>query len=191
MLAILRTYNLWYTKRDDMLHSTRVLELLPWAVVGHFSDVHLDALLDRLVRVVSADCLDVNPFLLRVATRKIRKMVEEVNGCFRLALAVDPRRSDLWPSGRWWGLEFGRVEVKTSGEELVELGYAGNDLVAVVKHDDVCLGCFYISGELKTRGIGWSRVELLRFWMLALWRVLSRQEAIVATKFSIARFMQA
>ena len=145
MLAIPGTYNLRHTKRDDMFHSARVAELLPWAVVGHFSDVHLDALLDRLVRVVSTDCLDVDPFLLRVATRKIRKMMEEVNGCFRLALAIDPRRRYLWPSGRWWDLELGRVEVKVSGEELVELGYAGNDLVAVVRHDDVCLGCFYVS----------------------------------------------
>lgn len=50
-------------------------------------------------------------------------------------MTVGAGRSDLWPSGGWWGLEFGRVEVEVGSKEVVEFGHAGNDLVAVVRHD--------------------------------------------------------
>jgi hypothetical protein len=51
-------------------------------------------------------------------------------------LTNEPSRSDLRPPVWWWGLELGVAEVKMSGQEGVELRHAGNDLVAVVGHDD-------------------------------------------------------
>jgi hypothetical protein len=92
-------------------------------------------LFDRLVRVVRADGCVVDPLLLPVATGKIREETKEVDDCVRFALLVGVVESDLCPSSWWWGFEFGRIEVKVSGEEGVELGHACDDLVAVVRHD--------------------------------------------------------
>jgi hypothetical protein len=118
-----------------VLESTRVLELLPRAILNKLFDVQLDALFYCLVRVVRADGCVVDPLLLSVTTGKIREVTKEVDDCVRFAFVVGVVGSNLWPSGWRWSLELGRIEVKVSGEEGVELGHAGDDLVAVVRHD--------------------------------------------------------
>lgn len=43
---------------------------------------------------------------------------------------------NFWPAYWWRYFEIRGIEVKMSGEEVVEFRHAGNDFVAVVWHDD-------------------------------------------------------
>ena len=57
---------------DDILRSVRILELFSWGIVDDFSEVQFHALLD---------CLGVHLFLLRVAVRKVRKVIKQFDRC--------------------------------------------------------------------------------------------------------------
>ena len=80
MPHLLRTYDPRHPERHYVLGSTRVLELLPRAAVHDLRDVHFQADLDRLVCIVRAYGVVVDPLVLHVTTRKIRKAAKEVDG---------------------------------------------------------------------------------------------------------------
>ena len=49
--------------------------------IDDFSEVQFHSLRDCLVRVVNTDRLEVDLFILRVATRKVRKVMKEIDRC--------------------------------------------------------------------------------------------------------------
>jgi hypothetical protein len=81
-----------------------------------------------------------------VAAGQVREVVKKIDDCVGLLGEGEPFGSNLWPSGWWWGFEFGRVEVKLSGKEVVEHGHSDNDLVTIVRHDGDRLGCLSVFG---------------------------------------------